>query len=126
MKEDKFEKWVVEAIQALPPVFRKRLQNIEVTIKDYPPLELQRRFPGKFLFLGVYQGIPLTQRRVYHTSLFPDRITIFRHPIERICSSESQMRRLVHETVLHEIGHYFGLSEDDLQLTEFKVNKKEE
>ena len=117
MEKDKFEKWVLEAIDSLPQVFRKRLNNIHITVEDWPPVELLRRhnFHSPVIFLGLYQGIPLTKRGVYYSNVFPDKITIFRRPIERLYFSEEKMREMVIKTVLHEIGHYFGLSEEELR-----------
>ncbi len=92
MEKDKFEKWVVEAIESLPSIFRKRLQNIEIIVEDWPPVELSKRysFQHPVLFLGVYQGIPLTKRGIYYSNVLPDKIMIFRRSIEKICSSKKE------------------------------------
>jgi len=119
MEKDKFEKWVREAIESLPPIFRKKLHNIEITIQDYPPANLGKGYPFRPLFLGLYQGVPLIKRGIYYSNVLPDRITIFCRPIEKICSSEEEMRKVVVETVLHEVGHYFGLKERELR--EFRI-----
>lgn len=117
MEKDKFEKWVQEAIDSLPQIFRKKLNNIQITVEDWPPLELSRRYHFHYplIFLGLYQGIPLPKRGIYYSNVLPDKITIFRCPIEKLCSSEKDMRQMVVKTVLHEIGHYFGLSEVELK-----------
>lgn len=117
MVKDKFERWVEEAIESLPSTFRKKLQNINITVEDWPPVELSKRYPSQHpvLFLGVYQGIPLIKRGIYYSNVLPDKIIVFRRSIEKICSSEEDMRQVVTKTVLHEIGHYFGLSEAELR-----------
>ena len=117
MEEEKLEKWVEEAIELLPPLFRSKMQNVAIVVQDFPPRELSKRYPRQppLVVLGLYQGIPLTKRRIYHSCVLPDKITIFRRPIESVCSSEKEQKKVVIRTVLHEIGHYFGLSEKDLR-----------
>ncbi|HDN85391.1 MAG TPA: metallopeptidase family protein [Candidatus Aerophobetes bacterium] len=117
MEKDKFEKWVLEAIDSLPQLFKEKLNNIHITVEDWPPVEFNRRyrFYPPIIFLGLYQGVPLPKRGIYYSSVLPDKITIFRRPIEKLCPSEEKMREMVIKTVLHEIGHYFGLSEEELK-----------
>ena len=111
MKKDKFVKWVKEVIESLPKIFKEKLDNVEIIIEDEPPFSLS----GSVCLLRLYQGVPLIKRGVYFRNILPDRIIIFRHSIERICSSEEEMKETVTKTLLHEIGHYFGLSEEQLK-----------
>lgn len=123
MTEDKFEEWIKETIESLPRIFRKKLENVQIVIEDRPPVGFQRKYPlpGSSLMLGLYQGVPLIKRGVHFSNIFPDKIIIFRSPIERICSSEKQMKKMVNTTLLHEIGHYFGL--DEKQLRQIKAKQ---
>ncbi len=108
MERERFEKLVEEALKGLPRKFRKLLDNIAVMVEDRPPR-------GRNL-LGIYQGVPLDQRGPsYYGNTTPDVIVIYREPIERISKDEDDMRDKVRSVVLHEIGHYFGMDEAQLE-----------
>jgi predicted Zn-dependent protease with MMP-like domain len=103
----RFEELVVEAVDGLPAWVRDRLDNVEVLIEDHPP-------PGENL-LGLYEGVPLTERGVDYTWALPDRITLYRRPIEREASGDEEaVREVVAETVIHEMAHFFGISDERL------------
>jgi len=97
---------VERALARIPRRFRKRLQNVALVVEPEPPR------PG---LLGLYRGRPRTVRGVEDTGSLPDMIYIFQEPIQQVCSSEEQLVRQVRKTVLHEIGHHFGMSEEDLR-----------
>lgn len=104
---DDFEEAVRAALDALPAELRESMSNVTVLVEDEPP-------PGAPL-LGLYQGIPLTQRSSSYGMVLPDKVTIFRKPIESICASDQEIVRQVRQTVIHEIAHHFGFSESDLR-----------
>ncbi|MBE0478299.1 metallopeptidase family protein [Candidatus Aerophobetes bacterium] len=122
IQEDKLEQWVQEALESLPRILREKLDNIHIVVEDEPPAKLRGIYPSKspVIFLGLYEGIPLAKRGIYYSGITPDRITIFRRSIEKICPSEEKRREVVIKTVLHEIGHYFGLGERELREIEGK------
>lgn len=114
---EEFEQLVVEALDKLPDYFQQKLQNIEVVVADWPtPAELQAvgLKPGHLLF-GLYQGIPLTRRSSHYGLVLPDKITIYRLPIEQVCRTREQLIQRVQHTVQHEIAHHFGISDDRLR-----------
>ena len=102
----RFERLVAKALTGLPEEFQSRLENVVVLIEDEPPEDM----PGT---LGLYEGVPLTERTLNDISL-PDRITLFKGPIERACRTEEEIEVEVRLTVLHEVGHFFGLEEEQL------------
>jgi len=111
----RFEALVREALADLPEQFRQRLQNVAVVIEDRPSPGLLRTLgmpPDSPLF-GLYEGVPLTVRGDAG-SVLPDRITIFREPIERTCRTRAEVKREVRDTVIHEVAHYFGLSDAEI------------
>lgn len=116
MDHARFQQLVREAVENLPEFFRERLQNVMVIVQDVPDPEIQRELGDDLL--GLYQGVPLTERSVFHEPLEPDLICIYQKNIESIADSEEEMRRQVRITVIHEIGHYFGLDEDQLAILE--------
>jgi predicted Zn-dependent protease with MMP-like domain len=102
-----FERLVDEALDELPDDIRNVMSNVAVTVEDEPP-------PGQPL-LGLYQGVPLGRRGPYYAGALPDKITIYRGPIERMTGGNPEaLRRQVRRTVLHEIAHHFGISDDRL------------
>jgi predicted Zn-dependent protease with MMP-like domain len=104
----RFETLVAEALDGLPAWVRGRLDNVEVLIEDRPP-------PGLAL-LGLYEGVPLTERGANYTWALPDRITLYRRPIERQAGGDDQaVREVVADTVVHEVAHFFGISDDRLR-----------
>ena len=105
---ERFEELVVEALDGLPEWIRERLDNVDVLIADRAPADQ----PG---LLGLYEGIPLTQRGYHYSGVLPDRITLFRENLMRISSSEEDLRRRVGHTVVHEIAHFFGISDERLR-----------
>jgi len=115
---EQFEHLVAEAIDGLPAEFAEKLDNVEFIVEDSPrPEDYGERGvrPGGLL-LGLYHGVPLTERSAFATAPMPDEITIFQRPIERICRTPEEIIREVRHTVLHEIAHHFGIS--DQRLTE--------
>ena len=104
---DGFEELTQAAIDALPVDLRKEMSNVEIVVEDEPP-------PGQPL-LGLYQGIPLTRRGAYYAGALPDKITIYRGPLERLYGHDPKvLARQVKRVVLHEIAHHFGISDERL------------
>jgi len=118
LKRQRFEELVAEALDGLPPFFLEHLQNVEVVIEDWPTeedLEEAGLDPaGEMTLFGLYQGIPLTERTSSYSLVLPDKITIFQGPIQEWCSTEEDVREQVQQTVVHEIAHFFGLSDERL------------
>jgi predicted Zn-dependent protease with MMP-like domain len=105
--EDAFEALVREALDELPDDIRDLMSNVAVTVEDEPP-------PGQNL-LGLYHGVPWGKRGPYYAGVLPDKITIYRRPLERIAGGEEKkLRYQVRRTVLHEIAHHFGISDERL------------
>ena len=113
---------VEEALADIPRRFRIAMKNVAVVIEDEPPphvLEELEVDPGDTLF-GLYQGTPLTERRWDYGNTLPDRISIYQNPIEDACETDDEIRVCVAETVIHEFGHYFGMSEEQIEEIEEK------
>lgn len=117
LSERRFRELVAEVLDGLPPVFAALLDNVAVLVEEEPDpavLEDLGMDPdeGDELF-GLYEGTPLDQRGVEYGAL-PDRVTIYRGPIVRMAHTRREVVEQIRETVLHELGHHFGLDEDDL------------
>ena len=120
MTRERFRKLVDEALQTIPDNFREAMQNIAIVIEDEPTLEQLDEFglqPPETL-LGLYQGTPLTERQWAHGNVLPDKITLFQAPIEEESEDEDDVVVAIGETLIHEIGHYFGLSEEEIEAIE--------
>jgi len=117
MRRAVYERLVQEALANLPDELRSRIQNLEIVIEDRPSRD-QLAAAGlrpPATLLGLYQGVPLKDRGAWYGNVLPDKITIFRKPIEAQCRTWDDLVHTVRQTVLHEVGHYFGLSEERLQ-----------
>ncbi|MBN1314937.1 MAG: metallopeptidase family protein [Anaerolineales bacterium] len=117
MDRQEFEHLVVETLDSLPEDIRQLLDNVEVTVADHPSsndLQSAGLRPGQLLF-GLYQGVPLTRRTSHYGMVLPDKITIYQKPIEQVRRTPSAVRAQVRRTVLHELAHHFGLSDDRLR-----------
>jgi len=112
MDADTFESLVIEALDTLPPEFARHLENVEIRIATRPTDEHRRAVglkPEQTLY-GLYQGVPLTVRSS-SALIMPDLITLFREPLERDFPGIEQLRAQVRSTLLHEIAHFFGISD---------------
>lgn len=116
MDDIKFRKLVEEALNSLPEEFAKKLSNVAVVVEDFPsPFQRRKsKLPSWALLLGLYEGVPQTKRGVYYSAL-PDKITIFKNSILRVSRTQEEVRAQVRATVIHEIGHHFGLSDADMK-----------
>ena len=106
LSETEFDALVARALRRIPPRFRKHLQNVAIIVEREPPR------PG---LLGLYQGHPLTTRSVGQSFTMPDKITIYQGPHERMARNPIQLEEMVADTVWHEIAHYFGMDEDQIE-----------
>jgi predicted Zn-dependent protease with MMP-like domain len=117
MTRDEFRALVDEALGTIPQKFRDALTNIAIVIEDEPTPEQLREVeiePPDTL-LGLYQGTPLTERQWAHGNALPDKVTLFQFPIEDASEDEDDVVVAIGETLIHEIGHYFGLSEEEIE-----------
>ena len=122
MTRGEFTRLVEETLAEIPRRFRDAMKNVAVVVEDEPSQELLDELemePGDTLF-GLYHGTPLTQRDSNYGNTLPDRISIYQIPIEESCGDEEDIRQCVAETVIHEFGHYFGLSEEEIEVIEEK------
>jgi predicted Zn-dependent protease with MMP-like domain len=120
MKKEKFEEIVEKALAELPHPFKKRIENLAVMVEEAPPKSIYRQ-TGSSPFstiLGLYHGVPLKQRGFFYGNIPPDVIIIYQKPIENMCHSEEAVKRKVKDVLFHEIGHYFGMTERDLEKIE--------
>ena len=118
MEQEAFSQLVADALDSLPKEFLDRMDNIDVVVEEWPTREdleqvgLDPR--GRASLLGLYHGVPLTRRGAFYTAL-PDRVTIYKGPIERLCGDDPvEIRKQVQHTVIHEIAHYYGISDERL------------
>jgi predicted Zn-dependent protease with MMP-like domain len=115
-----FERQVSDALATIPGRFRDAMRNIAIVVEDEPDPAMLRELecgPNDTLF-GLYQGTPLTERSWGHGNVLPDRITLFQGPHEREASDDGELVASIGETLIHEIGHYFGLSEEEIEAIE--------
>ncbi len=112
MDRKRFQKLVEQALARLPERFRKKLTNVAITVEDSPARE-HRVAAGEGLLLGLFHGVPLTEKSVFQATP-PDRILLYQKNIEAVCATDEEVCRQVRDTLLHEVGHYFGLNEDEL------------
>jgi predicted Zn-dependent protease with MMP-like domain len=111
---DEFDQVVERALRRIPARFRKRLDNISIVVEREPPR------PG---LLGLYHGVPLTERSVSQGFRMPDQITIYQGPHERMARTRVELEKIVADTVWHEIAHYFGMDEGQVRRAERRRRK---
>jgi predicted Zn-dependent protease with MMP-like domain len=121
VSREQFKKLVDEALASIPEHFRDAMQNMAIVIEDEPTVAQlvgAGLDPRQDTLLGLYEGIPLTERGWAHGNVLPDKITLFQGPIEAESDSEDDTVVAIGETLIHEIGHYFGLSEEEIEAIE--------
>jgi predicted Zn-dependent protease with MMP-like domain len=122
MTQEEFTVLVEEALREIPRRFRNAMRNVAIVVEDEPSPDILDEMEideGDTLF-GLYQGTPLTERGWSYGNNLPDRISIYRKPIVEACETEDEIRDCIAETVIHEFGHYFGMSEEEIEEIEEK------
>jgi len=126
VEQRKFDRLVADALVSIPRRFRDAMTNLAIVVEDEPSpvlLEEMEIEPPDTL-LGLYQGTPLTERHWDYGNTLPDRILLFKGPLERESEDEEDLVVAIGETLIHEIGHYFGLSEEEIEEIEEKYWRK--
>jgi len=116
MTREDFTKVVAEVMDSLPREYRRRIRNVAVLVEDFPP-DQKPSEPGKHrrLRLGLFHGVPMTHKSVFQLPSGPDYIVLYQKNIEAICHNEAEVREQIRRTVIHEFGHYFGMTEEQLK-----------
>jgi predicted Zn-dependent protease with MMP-like domain len=116
MKRERFAEVAGEVLDSLPQEFRSRIRNVAILVEDLPAKHPSPQ-PGhqRQLVLGVFHGMPGTKKSTFDLRTGPDHIVLYRKNIEAVCSSEAEIREQIRLTVVHELGHYFGLDENQLK-----------
>lgn len=120
MRRDEFAALIEEAIELIPDRFREAMRNIALVVEDHPPDELLAEMeiePPDTLY-GLYVGTPLTERDWADGNREPDQIVIYQGPHEEDALNEDDLVAMVAETLIHEVGHFFGMSEEEIQVVE--------
>lgn len=117
MDPQAFERMVAWALDALPEFFRRRLDNVEVVVEEWPDHETMRRagVTHRSQLLGFYHGVPLSERTHHYGLVLPDKISIYRMPILMRCQTKAEICALVERVLRHEIAHHFGMDDERLQ-----------
>ncbi len=112
MTDAEFDELITRAMNELPQKYIKGLQNVAIVMADEPtPVQMQKmKIDGKHLLLGLYEGIPLTQRGSNYTFVLPDKITLFKYSIIAVSRDDEQLFEQIKRTLWHEIAHYYGLN----------------
>jgi predicted Zn-dependent protease with MMP-like domain len=120
MTREQFRRLVLEAVALIPRRFRREMKNLALVVEDEPAPELLAEMeiePPDSLY-GLYHGTPLPERTWAFGNTLPDRITLYQRPIEEDCDDEDEIRAVIGETLIHEVGHYFGMSEEEIEEVE--------
>lgn len=115
LTESAFELLVAEALDELPGDILNALDNVEIVVEDEPTAPQRRLVGPRGELLGLYEGVPLTERTSGYGMVTPDRITIFRRAIVRSSRDATELRAMVQRTVRHELAHHFGITDDRLR-----------
>ena len=115
MERERFAKVVREVLDSLPEEFRSRIDNVAVLVEDLPPNQPSPRSGQRRLLLGLFHGVPTTKKSFFDLRSGPDYIVLYQKNIEAVCSNEAEIRDQIRRTVIHEVGHYFGMDEDQLR-----------
>jgi predicted Zn-dependent protease with MMP-like domain len=117
METEQFEELVAQVVNDLPEFFQDRLDNVDVIVEEFPDRHTMRlaRVHSPYDLLGFYHGVPLTERTTNYGLVAPDKISIYRRPIEIQCRSDEELRAMIRRVVLHEIAHHFGISDNRLR-----------
>ena len=119
MERDEFTAIAESAFDGLPEKFKDAIENVGVIIEDFPDEEIVRtmQLKSKHHLLGLYQGIPLSKRGTWYgmTPVTPDKIFLFQKNIESVCHTKEELIGKIHEVLIHEIGHYFGMNEEEIR-----------
>ncbi len=114
-----FEKIAEEAFDTLPEILQRRVENVHIVVEDEPSEETKRRMniSGSSILLGLYEGVPLNKRGTYYGSypVVPDKVTLYQKNIEATAGSKSDLREKIREVLIHEIGHYYGMTEEQVR-----------
>jgi len=116
MKREEFVNVAEEALDSLPEEFRSRIRNVAILVEDFPPNQKPPQ-PGqqRRLLLGIFHGVPATQKSVFDVSMDPAHVVLYQKNIEAVCSSKAEVRQQIRQTLMHELGHYFGMTEEQLR-----------
>jgi predicted Zn-dependent protease with MMP-like domain len=127
MREREFQRLVAEAWRRIPREFRDRVHNLAIVVEPEPtPAQLRTagvRPPATLL--GLYEGVPLTQRGSWYQMVLPDKISLFQGPIEREARRPGDLPRVIYETLWHELAHYFGMDEPQVRRAERRRRRQE-
>jgi len=116
MKREDFVKVAEDTLDSLPEEFRSRIQNATILVEDFPQNQSPRKLgQHRRLLLGIFHGVPATKRSVFDLSVGPAHIVLYQKNIEAVCSNEAEVRHQIRQTLIHELGHYFGMSEEQLK-----------
>jgi len=119
MDRNEFEKIVEQSFERLPDVFKRAIENLGIVVEDYPEdaVILKMKIPSKYNLLGLYHGIPLTARGTWYgmTPVAPDKISLYQKNIESRCRSDKEIEQAIYEVLIHEIGHYFGMNDEEIR-----------
>ncbi len=116
MKREDFIRVVEEVLDSLPQEFRRSDRNVAVLVEDMPPNQPSSRSgQRRRLLLGLFHGVPTTKKSIFNLPTGPDYIVLYQKNIEAICSSEAELRQQIRLTIIHELGHYFGMDENQLK-----------
>jgi predicted Zn-dependent protease with MMP-like domain len=112
---ERFEQMVADALDEIPPALGAQMENVAVVVEDWPDAAQRARLAPGSTLLGLYEGVPITHRGpMSYSGVAPDRITIYRGPLSRLARDDTDLAARVRVTVLHEVGHYFGMSDERL------------
>ena|SRR5215471_1060322 len=116
MNREDFVKVAEETLDSLPEEFRSRIQNVAILVEDFPLNQSPpERGQHRRLLLGIFHGVPATKRSVFDISVGPAHIVLYQKNIEAVCSNEAEVRHQIRQTLIHELGHYFGMTEEQLK-----------
>jgi len=116
MTREDFINVAEETLDSLPEEFRSRIQNVAILVEDFPANQQSPRLgQQRRLLLGIFHGVPATQKSVFDFSVGPAHIVLYQKNIEAVCSNEAEVRHQIRQTLIHELGHYFGMTEEQLK-----------
>lgn len=112
-----FDQLVVNAVHELPQSLRKYLSNLAIVLEDKPKdfVREKMKLQPDSILLGLFEGVPLNKRSVWHSAVLPEKITLYRNNIEAVCSSDDEIKQKIKTVVCHEIAHFFGFTEEEIR-----------